>query len=367
MIARLHERTRADRFQNDVRASRKRRRNYGRYVYLAAVAGLFVYLLNLFVGHYFWLRAEGLVVSGHVVIASPYDVQLTQVAVEPGQRVRTGDLLASVRSPQVIESMAGLTARAAETTAKQAEIAIRLEVADALMKSAHERLAQAEEQLTKITASRFVSDAFVVNVSKERYAALQEKASRQAERKASLEQLEQLRRSQAEARQALENLRVMYNDGRIRAPSDGIVGPEVAVQGDVIKHGDHLMHVYVGRKYAIVYLETGTLYATAVGDRVAVADGFSESGGTVTEILPLSMPLPSEFQKAFRAPTRGQIAKIALDDETVFPLSSKIVITGRGALPSIDDVSRSLKTAATALRTAWQRSFGSAEAAGAGR
>jgi multidrug resistance efflux pump len=263
--------------------------------------------------------------------------------------------------------MASLTARAAETTAKQAEIAIRLEVADALMKSAHERLAQAEEQLTKITASRFVSDAFVVNVSKERYAALQEKASRQAERKASLEQLEQLRRSQAEARQALENLRVMYNDGRIRAPSDGIVGPEVAVQGGVIKHGDHLMHVYVGRKYAIVYLETGTLYATAVGDRVAVADGFSESGGTVTEILPLSMPLPSEFQKAFRAPTRGQIAKIALDDETVFPLSSKIVITGRGALPSIDDVSRSLKTAAAALRTAWQRSFGTSEAAGAGR
>src|SRR5215218_9583370 len=101
-------------------------------------------------------------------------------------------------------------------------------------------------------------------------------------------------------------------------PSDGIVGPEVAVQGDVIKHGDHLMHVYVGRKYAIVYLETGTLYATAVGDRVGVADGFSESGGTVTEILPLSKPLPNEFQKAFRAPTRGQIAKIALDDETVF-------------------------------------------------
>ena len=83
------------------------------------------------------------------------------------------------------------------------------------------------------------------------------------------------------------------------------------------------------------------------------------------------MPLPSEFQKAFRAPTRGQIAKIALDDETVFPLSSKIVITGRGALPSIDDVSRSLKTAATALmtalRTAWQRSFGTAEAAGGDR
>jgi len=99
MIARLHERKRADRFLNDVRASQKRRRNYGRYVYLAAVAGLFVYLLNLFVGHYFFLRAEGLVVSGHVVIASPYDVQLTQVAVEPGQRVRTGDLLASVRSP----------------------------------------------------------------------------------------------------------------------------------------------------------------------------------------------------------------------------------------------------------------------------
>jgi multidrug resistance efflux pump len=332
MITQLRNYQRVDRFLNDVRANQKKRRNYGRYVYLATVFGVFLYVINLFIGPFLWLKAEGLVVSDYIIIASPYEVQVTKIVAQQGQRVMKGDVLAQVHSPQVAESVASLMARAAETTARQAEIAIKLEVANTVMKTADERLASTEDQLRKVNASRnstgFVSDAFIAGVQKDRYAAMQEKASREAERRAAVEQLIQLERSQAEARAALESLRTTYNGGIIVAPAEGTIGPKIVVQGDVIKPGDHLMQLYVGPKYALVYLETGTLYETHVGDRVKIADGFKQTNGTISEVLPLTMPVPAEFQKVFRPPTRGQIAKITLDDGALFPMSSKVAVTG---------------------------------------
>ena len=220
MITQLRERDRADRFLNDVRSNQKKRRNYGRYIYLGGVAAVFLSLINIFLGPYLWLRAEGLVVSDHVVIASPYEVQVQKVVAQPGQAVAKGEVLVAVHSPQVTEAMATLTARAAETSARQGDLAIKLEVANTVIKSADERLADAEAQLRKVrtSTSGFVSDTFMASVQKDRYAAMQEKASRDAERRAAQKQLSELAKSQEEARQALGQLRATYNDGIVRAP-----------------------------------------------------------------------------------------------------------------------------------------------------
>lgn len=333
MITQLKARTRADRFLNDVRANQKSHRNYGRYVYVAAILGGAAYLGNLFGGHLLWLRAEGLVLSDHLIIASPYAVQVTKMEAQPGQAVKHGDVLAHVSSPQMMEAMATLTSKAAETTARQAELAIKLEVANAVMKTADERLKETEIQLRKVNTSRagsgFVSDAFVASVQKDRYFAMQEKASREAERKGTIEQLAQLDLSLSEARAALQQLRLSYNNGVIEAPSDGTVGPKTTVQGDVLRPGDSLMQLYVGKKYALVYLETGSLYQTKLGERVTVADGFTQTRGRIAEIQPLTVPLPAEFQRAFRPPSRGQVAKIELENEAIFPMSSKVSVSGQ--------------------------------------
>ena len=344
MITQLRERDRADRFLNDVRSNQKKRRNYGRYIYLGGVVAVFLSLINIFLGPYLWLKAEGLVVSDHVVIASPYEVQVQKVVAQPGQAVAKGEVLVAVHSPQVTEAMATLTARAAETSARQGDLAIKLEVANTVIKSADERLADAEAQLRKVKTSTtgFVSDTFMASVQKDRYAAMQEKASRDAERRAAQKQLSELAKSQEEARQALGQLRATYNDGIVRAPADGTVGPKITVQGDVIKPGDHLMQLYTGTKYALVYLETGTLYDVSLGDRVEVADGFKSSEGTISEVLPLTVPLPSEFQKAFRPPSRGQVARITLDNPNIFPMSSKVTVVGDKLIPGNDQITRSM-------------------------
>jgi multidrug resistance efflux pump len=317
MITQLRDRTRADRFLNDVRANQKARRNYGRYFYIAALFGFFVYLGNVFVGHLLWLKAEGLILSDHVIVASPYAVQVTKMTVQPGQQVKQGDVLARVSSPQIMEAMATLTSRAAETTARQADLAVKLEVANAILKTADERLKETEAQLRKVNTSRaatgFVSDAFAANVQKDRYFAMQEKVSREAERRGAIQQLAQLDVSLEEARTALNQLRLSYNNGVIEAPVDGTVGPKTTVQGDVLRPGDNLMQLYIGKKYALVYLETGTLYDVKIGERVNVADGFKQTIGTISEIQPLTVPLPAEFQRAFRPPSRGQVAKIELE------------------------------------------------------
>ena len=333
MITQLHEHKRADRFLNDVRANQKARRNLGRYFYVSALAGVFIYLSNIFFGHLLWLRAEGLVVSDYVIVASPYAVQVTKMMVQPGQQVKQGAVLAKVSSPQIMEAMATLTSKAPETTARQAELAIKLEVANAVLKTADERLKETEAQLRKVNTSRaslgFVSDAFAANVQKDRYFAMQEKVSREAERHGAIQQLAQLDVSLEEARAALAQLRLSYNNGVIEAPSDGTVGSKTAIQGDVLRPGDNLMQLFVGKKYALVYLETGALYEVKLGDRVNVADGFKQTMGAISEIQPLTVPLPAEFQRAFRPPSRGQVAKIELETEVIFPMASKVSVSGR--------------------------------------
>jgi multidrug resistance efflux pump len=361
MITHLRDRNRADRFLNDVRANQKTRRNYGRYVYLTAVSAVFLYLLNLAFGHYFWLQAEGLVVSDHLIVASPYEIQVTEMIARPGMRVREGEKLAQIHSPQVADTIATLSAQGAETFARMSEIAIRLEVVEAMMQLADQRFEEAEERVRRVGDSRgktgFVSDAFIAELSREHYAAKQEKAVREAERRASIAQLEKLSRSIEEAEASLNELRASYNDGIVLARADGVIGPKVAVEGDVIQPGTHLMELYVGPKYAYVYLDTGTLHRAGAGDRVWVADGFNSTKGTISEVLPLTVPLPVDFQRAFRPPSRGQVARIELDDEEPFPMSSKIRITGDKLIPGNDYLTRTAVQTVVTERISSLRNF----------
>lgn len=364
MITELRDRTRADRFANDVRQNQRKRRNRGRFVYLAAVLALFVWLLDMLVGSYVRLRAEGLVVSDYAVVASPYEVQVVDVRVAPGQRVRRGDVLAVVTSPRISELIATLTARQAETTARLADLAIRLEVTDALMQAARQRLADTTEQLERVNRARgetgFVSDAFVATIQRDHYAALMESVSREAESRTARKLWEELEATREEARLALDTLRADFDDGVIRAGADAIVGPNVVRRGDVINPGDHLMALYSGEKYALVYLETGTLYAVRVGDRVEVSGGFTQTSGRIVEVLPLSVPLPSEFQRAFRPPARGQVARIALDEAERFPIAAPIAVRGDQIVPGFDFLTRSrLSAFAGEAVQAMRAAFGS--------
>jgi multidrug resistance efflux pump len=334
MIASLRERRRADRFRNDVRGRQKKK--VGRWIYVGLVVGFFAWLANALVGPQLWLRAEGLVNAERIIIGSPHESQVVEIDVRPGEYVKKGQLLAKVNSPQVTDALAMLSARYAETYARQAELAVRGEVAKELSRYAAERARESQASFDKIKQLRgpgVVSVATWTAAQQERYTAMEEQVTREAEQRSSAEQVRNLAAVQAEARSAMVQLEQEYHGGVVQAPEDGIVGANVARRGDVVKPGDYVTELFVGVRNVLAYLDTGTWYKVKVGERVWVSDGFQTQHGTVAGILPMAVQLPPEFQKVFHPAGRGQVARIELDEPDLFPLMSKVRITGEGYVP----------------------------------
>jgi hypothetical protein len=354
MIRALKTRTNADRFANDVR---KHGRRYGRYIYMASVLAFALYLVNLFVGPLIWLEADGLISADRVILAPPNESQVLRMAVRTGQGVRKGEVLGEVYSAEVTKTLAGLAAQYADTQARQSEISVRVEVANAVSQALNDRLAEAENNARRVAANRptgFVSDNFYGQAIRERALATEEKAKVEAERKSATQQLALLAKAQKEAADSMADIKHRYNGGIYLAPADGVIGSQIAHQGDVLKPGDFFADLFVGNKYVLAYLETGTLYQVKPGERVTVADGFTQTQGTLVEVLPITLQLPQEFQKAFRPRGRGQVAKITLDDETLFAHSNKVRVTGHKLIPGYDlttaDVTRAINTAWSDIR-----------------
>jgi len=153
-ISQLKTRTLADKFANDVRASR---RKYGRYVYVALVFVTVGYLADLFLGPYVWLDAGGMVAADRTVVSVPSEAQVLSILVSPGQRVRRGQLLGRVQSAGVTQLVADLKTKHADTASKAAELNMRLYVARALGGISAERLRIAEASFDRLSALRSLS------------------------------------------------------------------------------------------------------------------------------------------------------------------------------------------------------------------
>jgi len=329
-VHQLKTRTLADKFANDVRASR---RKVGRLVYMGLVVVTAVWLADIFAGPYLWLDAGGLVSADRAVISPPNDSQVLAMYASPGQTVRKGQVVALLESPGVTQAVANLKTRYADAAVKAADLIIRLNVAVSMEKVAMERLKLAEVNYAKLTSNRgYVSDLTVQASMQQRYDAQLEVAKQKAEREGAADQLHTLDATLEDAQQSIAHIQSRYNDGKVLAEDDGIVGAQTAQRGGFLRPGDPLMELFTGRPYVLMYLETNALYVVRVGDHVHVRAGFRETEGTVTEVRPIAVQLPPEFQKTFRPRGRGQVAKIELKNAD-FPLSTKVEITGDSYVP----------------------------------
>ena len=329
-VQQLKNRTLADKFANDVRASH---RNSGRFVYIGLVMVTAAWLADVFAGPYLWLDAGGLVSADRAVISSPNDSQVVAVYASPGQMVRKGQVVALLESPAVTQAVADLKTRYADAAVKAAELNIRLNVADSVEQLGIERLKLAEENYAKLASNHgYATDLTVQASMQQLYDARLQVATQKAQREGAADQLHTLGATLEDAQQSIAHIQSRYNDGKVLAEDDGIVGAQVAQRGDFLRPGEPLMELFTGRPYVLGYLETSALYAVRVGDHVHVQAGFRETEGTVTEVRPIAVQLPPEFQKTFRPRGRGQVAKIELKDAD-FPLSTKVEIKGDSYVP----------------------------------
>jgi len=356
MIKQLTTRNRVDRFKNDVRApSAGRKIRWSRYVYLACLLGFFAFIANILFGSHVWLRADGLVSADRTVVRAAYEAQIVRIDVTPGQRVVAGQSIGEVFSPRLAEQMASVSARLADLQSRASELRVRVQTAQELVAVARDRKRKADEVLEKVERLRREGMVLISHHSvalNDHYTATQEKTRNEVELRVMRQQLDMVRVSQEETRAALAELNRHHNKGSLVAPTDGMVGPEVAKVGDMVSSSEYAAEVLAPHPYVLAYLETGTLYKVRPGERVKVVSGFNEGGGTVADVSPMTVRLPGEFQKAFSTAGQGQVAKITLDPGQAekFPMFGKVRVTSEKVIGA-----DAMHAQLNALKERWSR------------
>jgi len=317
---------------NDVRVHKY---HFGRWIYLLLLFSLFLWISDWFIGPLLRLQADGLVIADRVSIAVPFPAQVVDVAIDPGSKVKAGDVLARVNSVDLTQDIASLTARNADLLIKRVDIERRTRVAEAVMPIAQDRAGQAEtafETIRNVRKRGDISLAIWTHALQERFTSTERVAELEAELHMAKTSVTAADAAIGDSLTALEELRLAYNHGVVTAPEDGIVGLSTARPGDVLTLGEPIMALYRSKPYVLAYLEPGTLYTVSAGDEVRLSDGFTQTKGWVSEVLPVADQLPEEFRKAFQPRGRSQVVRIDIAKDATFPLFSEVFVSGLGWL-----------------------------------
>jgi len=331
----LRKRPRADNFINEER----RAVSAGRKVYLALLV-----LMAAGVGDYLWgdlvfLRADGLVFRDRTTIAASYLAKVETVAVREGQEVAPGDVILRLKSLEVLERLADLSARQAELVQRAADFRIRADVVTQLLPLAWRREEESRQVLSEfdsLTDRGLIGAARYEEALRAYFDAREARVSLDAERKTLSEEIPAVILAQREAAAAFADLKSHYADGDIRSPIGGSIGARAPSVGDVYRPGEPILSIYSGAPYCLVYLPGRYLFAIRVGMRVTVSNGRHSVIGEIDEILPVSDALPPEFQNTFKPQDRQQLARIRLIERSPIPVGEKVVAS-RGLLAALLD------------------------------
>ncbi|NND49447.1 MAG: HlyD family efflux transporter periplasmic adaptor subunit [Rhizobiales bacterium] len=326
MIKSLRKRPRPDQLINQQRRATNRT---GRLVYLGMLAMLAVAIANYVFGDFIFLRADGLAVRDKVTIATTYIAGIQSIHVEEGDSIAKGAPLMVLKSSQILERLADLSARRARLAAEAADFKIRAETVAKLLPLAERReratgeIVAAFDQLSNqqlITNARY-DEALSAN-----FDARQSLVKMRTENETLNDELTTLDAARADADSALDDLRRYYDGGIVRSPVDGTIGTSIAATGDVFPPGKPMLSIFTGETYVLAYLPRNYLFSIEPGMQVAVTGGRSSAQGVISEILPVADALPQEFQNTFQPRDRSQLARIRFASEPPFPLNEKVRI-----------------------------------------
>jgi multidrug resistance efflux pump len=324
-MRRLKFRRIADSLPNEPRSHRQAAI---RWVYIACMVGLAAVLGDIFVGSLFYLRSEGLVVGDLAVIAAEFPVTIRDIRVHQGDRVHAGDIAAIVSSQQVTEAIARLTGELASREVRLSELRVRGETVHAIIGFAETRhliAHNARKELETLMGRGLLPIEKRTAAVETEYHSEQDLSSLQAEKRVIEGEMSSLTGVLGEARTAIGELRRLYDQGRMVAPIDGIVGRVATEQGAVVRTGEPLFEIYGEQRYVLGYLPTGGLYEIRPGDRVTIETGLQTAEGIVARVEPIAEALPREFQRAFAPVERQQVIRIEFaEGETPPPLFTKV-------------------------------------------
>jgi len=308
-----------------------------RWLYIAGVLALGVWLLNFTFGGLLYLQSEGLVVGEPAVVAAEFPVTVRDILVHQGESVKKDQVAAIVSSQNVAEAIARLTADIAARETRRGELRIRNSVVNALLVRAQERqkiATGARNQLETLQShGDLVLNQHTAAVDME-FRSYQDLEALKAEQPVLEDELRTLTAALADAESAIGDLRKLYDDGRLRIPIDGVVSRIIANKGSVTRAGDPLIELYGTERFVLGYVPTGTLYSVAVGDEVQIKVGLQTVRGTITRVEPVAAALPREFQRAFAPVDTQQLIRVEFaPGEVPPPLFTKVNLRSAHIMP----------------------------------
>jgi multidrug resistance efflux pump len=102
-----------------------------------------------------------------------------------------------------------------------------------------------------------------------------------------------------------------FNDGKIIASVDGIVGATIGLSGETITPGNSIAEIYeTSDLYVDWEMPLRRLIEPKVGDAVYISSGYSVIEGTISKIYPISTRLGSERKTNTSRPNQGQTVRV---------------------------------------------------------
>ncbi len=288
-----------------------------RFIYGVSVLALVAFVVIRFGGPLVYLSGPGIVSAPRLIVSHPVVVRVDNVAVEPGDRVEEDDIIATVQSPQVDETVSTLMQALSDVTGRQADLQMRVSIAANSIDAAQARLEVAEESIQRFEQSPSSVSGSVIfrqQIYRERAEARQVLAALQAEASEGQAQIDRLVGTQRRLEDEIERVRSSFDEGRVLAPASGIVSERLAHEGETVVTGSPIAEIMVDNAaYIDWYLPNFRLVEPQVGQHAFVIFGQARLSGTIEAILPIAEVYRHQPTSFIASSQLGQVARVRLD------------------------------------------------------
>ena len=317
-IRRLHRRKPQQELANDVR---RRRQGVIRLVYLGSILLLALWLGDLFLGSFFYLRSQGRVVGEAAVVAVEFSATVRDIQVHEGDRVTPGQVVAVISSQSVTENLARLMVERVDRTLRLGDARVRMATVNAVINLATRQdvTSDTRRRMESLLAGGFLPFEHRIAALESEFKSREDLARLTAEQGALTAQIVELSHAVAEAGTAIEGLRRLYDGGVLRASIGGIVGRRLAENGTVLSSGQPLLELYDNSRFCTRLSADGWAFHGVAGrargdqrrsaalhghDRSHRAGGGSASGRVSARLHPAGTPAgdPHRFRPRPDAP-----------------------------------------------------------------
>jgi biotin carboxyl carrier protein len=291
-----------------------------RLMYASAVIGLGLFLGWQIIKPFLYTQSTGVVYAPAHVVSTPFTARIIELSVTPGASVKKGDVIATVRSPEIDSLRASLLRSVAEQVNKEADLTIRKIVATNTLDAARRRLESAQESVTVIKKyPQDVTTTFKSFVLQEEALAAFALAQIEADISETTNQIEAVRNARKDIEEIKFLVEMAFNEGKQLAPIDGVISAHPAKPGQSVIAGTPIVEIYDPREVYVQWiLSADRRIQPIVGAPVYVLDGNRVMHAVISEVLGISertLNTPTIFSRS----KSGQLVRIQLNEGEAYP------------------------------------------------